>query len=71
MLKYTYQIIGVNIREQGWPNHIFGLEVVGELMNPRIKSGAVSRLAFVQHEVGRQQHEEAELVSLTLVTTMS
>jgi len=70
-LQFTYQIIGVDIREQGWSNHVFGLEVVCELVNPRKESGTVSRLALVEHKVGRQQHEEAELVALTLVTAMS
>jgi hypothetical protein len=66
-----YQIVWIDVREDCRPDHIFGLNVVGELVDPRVDGEAVSGLAFVQHEVRCQQHEQAELVALAFEAAMS
>lgn len=40
-------------------------------MNPRIKMVRVDTLRLIQNKIRRQQHEDTELISLTIETSMS
>ena len=64
------QVARVHVRKRGRFDDVIEAEVVGELVDPRVEGEAVGGLALVEHEVGGEQHEQAELVALTFVTSV-
>ena len=69
--RFPYQIIWINIWEESWSDHVFALDVIRVLVDPGVEGETVPGLALVQHKVGGEQHEQAELVALAFEPAMS